>query len=487
MSSTASDSVQDVAVPSGDAAAMAEWLRHSLDPEAWAFDRFGFVCDPWQSRVLHSTDPRLLILSSRQVGKSTIVALLAAWTAVFRPHSLILLISRTQLQAKELFLKASEYLKQIEIALSVDNLLSCRLASNGSRLISLSADQPDSLRGYSAPNVVLVDEATFCLDETAKVVFPLMATSKRGGKLIAMATPHAKFGWFFEAWTNGGAAWSREQISCYDCPRISREYLELMRLSMPEWQFRSEFLCEFGDEIEQCYSTDLIRACVDMAYAPLGANWENDFEVEGYRYVWALDLGFKEDYSALVVDEVMTIRGVDATTGLPTRRIVHGICHLQRWSLRTEYLAVLGDVRALMQKHPQGTRPHEMLLDATGVGEGICQMARGHLGMSPVSVMITGGTAVTNESHSSINVPKFLLASDMDAVLQTGRMRIAGTLPLCDTFVSELASFDRTPTRTGNSFGARGSTKDDLVLAAQMAIFWVERPEKFHRPVLITA
>jgi hypothetical protein len=41
--------------------------------------------DPWQVRFLRSTEPRILLNCSRQSGKSSVTAQLAAHTALYDP------------------------------------------------------------------------------------------------------------------------------------------------------------------------------------------------------------------------------------------------------------------------------------------------------------------------------------------------------------------------------------------------------------------
>ena len=75
------------------AADLALDLACSLDPVILA-EQAGISPDPWQADVLRSTAPRVLLLCSRQAGKSTITAVLAVHCAVYEPGSLVLLLSR---------------------------------------------------------------------------------------------------------------------------------------------------------------------------------------------------------------------------------------------------------------------------------------------------------------------------------------------------------------------------------------------------------
>jgi hypothetical protein len=133
-------------------------FAHALDPVAFAEDRLGFLPDPWQAQVLRSRAPWILLNCCRQSGKSTTTAAVALHTALYDP-GLILLVSPSLRQSKELFAKVTGFLKDLEPAevLEEDNKSSCTLA-NSARVVSLPGD-PDTLRGYSAPKLIIKDEA----------------------------------------------------------------------------------------------------------------------------------------------------------------------------------------------------------------------------------------------------------------------------------------------------------------------------------------
>ena len=77
-------------------------LALALDPTL-LFEARGLTPDPWQSAFLRSKAQRILLNCCRQAGKSTVVAALALHTILFRPSSLVLLLSRAQRQSAELF------------------------------------------------------------------------------------------------------------------------------------------------------------------------------------------------------------------------------------------------------------------------------------------------------------------------------------------------------------------------------------------------
>jgi Terminase large subunit, T4likevirus-type, N-terminal len=247
-------------------------LAHSLDPVLFAREALGFEADGWQEMLLRTTASQVVMNNSRQTGKSITTAIKGLHRAIFSPGSLILLISPSLRQSKELFSKVTGFLKALQPAqiLDEDNKLSCSL-ENGSRICSLPGD-PKTIRGFSAPALILEDEAAWVSDEVFTAIKPMLAVSR--GQLILMSTPFGRRGHFFDTWQSGGDAWQRISVPATDCPRISAEFLKQERESMSEWRFRQEYMCEFVETVDQIFSYDVIRAAFDPAVKPLFSSEE---------------------------------------------------------------------------------------------------------------------------------------------------------------------------------------------------------------------
>ena len=80
----------------------AQALAMALDP-ALILRIQGIEPDTWQRNLLLSAERQVLLLCSRAAGKSRTTSALALHTALFRPKSLVLLLSRAQRQSMELF------------------------------------------------------------------------------------------------------------------------------------------------------------------------------------------------------------------------------------------------------------------------------------------------------------------------------------------------------------------------------------------------
>ncbi len=242
-------------------------LRWALDPVAFAVEALDITPDPWQEDVLRLAGKRLLLNCSRQSGKSTTTAVLAAHSAIYCPGSTTLLVSPSLRQSSELFRKVTAMLDRLATPpeLVEDNKLSCELA-NGARVVSLPSSAP-TVRGFSAIDLLIEDEAAWVPDELYVAIRPMLATSD--GRLILMSTPFGKRGHFFQAWENGGDAWKRIEIPASACPRISPAFLAEELRALGEWRFRQEYGCEFTDSEGSIFRYEDVRQSLSAAITPL--------------------------------------------------------------------------------------------------------------------------------------------------------------------------------------------------------------------------
>lgn len=189
-----------------------------------------------------------------------------------------------------------------------------------------------------------------------------------------------------------------------------------------------------------------------------------------------LDIGQSQDRTALVaVEEV----------GEKPR---YHLRHVERFELGTPYPEVVGRVVELMNTSALTARkndpstldsptqiPPTLVVDATGVGRPIVEML-GEQGLSPASIWITGGDNV-NRDGMEYRVPKRELASTVQALLQSGRLRFAQDLPLREVLVDELQKFRaKINLDTGEaSFEHwREQDTDDVVLALACALWYAD-------------
>lgn len=228
-------------------------------------ERCGFTPDDWQADVLRSTRKQMILLCSRQSGKSTVTSLLGLHAALYEP-GLILLLSPSLRQSQELFRKLKEAYSEIPDAQASEESSLRMEFSNGARIVCLPGNEA-TIRGFSAARLLIIDEASRVSDALYQAVRPMIAVS--GGKIILLSTPFGERGFFHHEWTNGGDEWHRAKITAYDCPRISKEWLDAERAAIGDWWFRQEYLCEFVASIDQVFATEDVHAALDAEVKPL--------------------------------------------------------------------------------------------------------------------------------------------------------------------------------------------------------------------------
>jgi hypothetical protein len=221
-------------------------LARAIDPAQIMVD-LGFRPDPWQSGLLRSRSDRILLLCSRQLGKSTSTACLALAEACYRDDSLVLLVSRSERQSILLFEKVSASYRRLRPVEAVKELAVSIKLANGSEIHALPGDG-DTIRGFSAPRLVVLDEASRIPDAVMAAVVPMLITSR--GRLVALSTPRGKSGFFYERWTSDDPAWERINAKASDSARISAEALAEQRATLGPRLYAAEFENEFLEDVD---------------------------------------------------------------------------------------------------------------------------------------------------------------------------------------------------------------------------------------------
>jgi hypothetical protein len=238
---------------------MAKALRAALDPSS-LLTAAGMAPDPWQREFLGSWPHRALVVACRQgAGKTTVAACGAVHRCHHRPGTLALCLCPTLRQSVELVGVARQLLSFLSTKPALDGEAAGTLRfANGSRLIALPGATPATIRGFAAPDLLIIDEASYVDDQTFFAARPTLAVSD--GDLWALGTPAAKSGWFWRAWSAEAGAWARWRVPATDSSRISAEFLEAERLSMTERTYAREYDAQFTDDESAAFSADDLAA-----------------------------------------------------------------------------------------------------------------------------------------------------------------------------------------------------------------------------------
>ena len=226
----------------------------------------GMPPDPWQESLLCSDANKIILLCSRQAGKSEVTAALALQTALLKPRSPILLLSPSLRQSGELFRKVSYQFNQLgrPMPVSAESALRVEFA-NGSRVVSLPGDEA-TVRGFSGVALIIIDEASRVPDSLYFALRPMLAVSR--GRLVALSTPFGKRGWFHDEW-HGTNQWHRVKITADEVPRISDEFLAEERRALGDRFYLQEYHCTFTEVIDAVFSYADIQAALCDDVHPL--------------------------------------------------------------------------------------------------------------------------------------------------------------------------------------------------------------------------
>jgi hypothetical protein len=240
-------------------------LKLGLDP-GFLLRAVGMTPDPWQEQLLRERPRRGIMLCCRQAGKSLTAAAASLHEAIYQPDSLILMIAPAQRQSAELLRKTRFLLNGLpDPPLIVSETTSGIELGNGSRILSLPATE-DTIRGYSAVSLIVLDEASRVPDELYFALRPMLATSD--GRLLALSTPNGQRGWFYHAWISD-QPWKRVKITASECPRIRPAFLEDEQQNLTPAFYASEYECVFGDTVDSVFFTADIEAALDDTLTPL--------------------------------------------------------------------------------------------------------------------------------------------------------------------------------------------------------------------------
>jgi Phage terminase large subunit len=241
---------------------LATDLALALDPVLFAAEAGYPALDAWQVQLLRSQAQQVILNVTRQGGKSSSTALLALHTALYQPGALVLLLAPALRQSQELFRKVQEaygQLQHLPATASEESALRVAFAT-GSRIVCLPGKE-QTIRGFSAVSVLVVDECARVADELIHAVRPMLVVS--GGRIILMSTPFGTRGTFYEVWTQGGPSWERIKVTAHDVPRIPAAWLAQERQALPAWSFRQEYLCEFTSTDMQVFASEFLESAVD--------------------------------------------------------------------------------------------------------------------------------------------------------------------------------------------------------------------------------
>lgn len=223
--------------------------------------------------------------------------------------------------------------------------------ADGGQISVRSAVEPDNLRGLTVDYAVLDEAAFFRNGEYVwySIVLPMVTASR--GVVLFTSTPNGR-NWFYKLFNMGNDPNSTLYHSWHAPSTISpyqdKKLLEEIRTTMPEYQWREEFLAEFLADGSGVFSGAEKAAKVTPLSAPL----------EGHSYVAGIDFGFNTDATVFTVLDKYT------------REQVFGETFFN--------FGTIGTIRKLTQLM-QHWQPEVTHLEKNGIGENLFELLKAAL------------------------------------------------------------------------------------------------------------
>jgi Terminase large subunit, T4likevirus-type, N-terminal len=133
-------------------------LAFQIDPALWVHHVLDVKPAPWQEQFLRA--PRgasIVVLTARQVGKTTAAAWSIAHYMLFTPNGLSVIACPSQRQSAEAVRRIRDILIIVGAEFRTDNVYALEL-KNGSRVLALPSSD-DSIRGLTVDGFIIADEA----------------------------------------------------------------------------------------------------------------------------------------------------------------------------------------------------------------------------------------------------------------------------------------------------------------------------------------
>ena len=192
-----------------------------------------------------------VVKARRQVGKSIMVEQELLRFAINYKGTVSACVCPTLNQARKMFQDIISCIIDSGVVQKKNETLLEIYLINGSKIFFKSAEQKDSLRGYTISGILCVDECSFISDD---VFYGLLLawTNVHKAPILLTSTPKFKQGFYWNYW-NMGLNDNNEDVISIDfnsfdtSALLSPSKLEAYKLMLPKGQFLTEYMGEFLD------------------------------------------------------------------------------------------------------------------------------------------------------------------------------------------------------------------------------------------------
>lgn len=259
-----------------------------------------------------------IVLKSRQLGLSTLVAAYAVWLSLFYKDKSILVIATKLPTAQNFIKKVKVAIQFLPSWLVLPKIISENKSEikfdNGSSVTAIPTS--DDAGRSEALSLLIVDEAAFIRDfeEIWAGVYPTLST---GGRAIIISTPNGVGGQYHKLWVEAESGLNEfNAIKLpWDChPERDESWYVKTQSNMSKRKFAREYLCDFsmsGDTFMQAEDMEWLRSQIAPPIEKTGFDhnvWVWYHPEVGHSYVMSADVsrGDSTDFSTFHIIDVVT-------------------------------------------------------------------------------------------------------------------------------------------------------------------------------------
>lgn len=405
---------------------------------------------------------------------STLMTIVAVWTALFFPDQTVMIIANKQSTATEIF-------ERIRLAfLQMDNWLKGGVKefnktfftlANNSRILT-SATSADAIRGYSI-DVLLLDEFGIIPPKDAEdfwaAVTPTLSTrfnNNPNAKLIVSSTPKGTIGKFYDLVSKAEAGlndFALQRAYWYDVPGRTEQFKKDEIATLGEDLFKQEYECEFLSSSNSPFSSEMFFKFENEMIEPLNILEDGNYiiwrEPKPNRiYMMGVDTseGVGQDYSVAQILDVTDPLDIEQVARYATNTM-----DTTTWSLKLKEIAAhWGNPILLIERNGPGGVPCDKFFYDWNYPRMI-----NHTASTFGKTFVKPGLLTNNNTKIPCITNMKYYISDRRSVKIYDKETIA-----------ELKTFVRSQTPAGNvKWAAQLGFHDDFVIALAWALYGVSR------------
>ena len=394
----------------------------------------GYIPFKWQQAV-HNGISRFgvnsghihCVKAKRQIGKSFIIINELLRISINNESTTSCCLSPTLNQARKIYKEILKVTDQTGIIRKKnDSLLEIELI-NDSIIVFKSAEQRESLRGYTFNGILCIDEAAYISDEVYSIIRPTCDVWQ--APILMVSTPKFRMGFFYDTYQLGFLDKYKGKITSYDLCKfdtsalLPKETLELYKQMLPKNMFITEYEGEFLDSESIVFGD--FKECVGEEITPynelyIGIDWGSGVGSDD-TVVTALN-EHNEQVFLLAFNNKTAFQQIDY------------IC---------EYI------------NQFGTKVKHILAESNGVGKPLCDNLKLKLNKIPFT------------EHTTTNQNKIEMINRLQVAFEQKKIQILND----DRQIAELGMYEAKVKENGTvTYNAPSGGNDDMVMGLMFAM-----------------